>query len=159
MKRLPRHKIAGLLIVIFMAITLSPLAAFSMRSAVVMHAITGKCTGDCVTCGCSPGRSASHTCCCWFNKIEHPKNQDSEDSDCCKKKKSHRTASIAGVCPCGSSNHLDACGTEELQLLPFHFAGGLPVHYEDIIPHDVLNRLSGRNDKPPGPPPERSILS
>jgi hypothetical protein len=50
---------------IYLLIIFSPLASVAIQSNVIAHAVMGKCSGDCRIDGCSPERSAAHTCCCW----------------------------------------------------------------------------------------------
>lgn len=157
MKRFPRHIIACVLTLIFLAITFSPLANLGMHSAIIAHAITGECTGDCDTCGCTPERSESHTCCCWYNKLKNNDKHHEQEAGCCKKNKKLRTSTISSNCPCGSGKQLALCGTEELQVLPYHFSGGITLLREDNFSHQTPDRLVGRNVKPPVPPPELSI--
>ncbi len=59
-----RKSIALSLLVLYLVIAFSPLAALAMHSKQVLHAVTGECTGDCGICGCSVESRASGTCCC-----------------------------------------------------------------------------------------------
>lgn len=59
-----RRQWAAMLTLVYMLITLSPLAPFAMHSKYVAHAVTGECSGDCHVDGCSLESRANHTCCC-----------------------------------------------------------------------------------------------
>lgn len=156
-KRLPRHIIAGLLALIFVGISLSPLAKIGMHSSIITQAIPGECSGDCDTCGCSPERRASHSCCCWLNKRKNHDKHDEQVADCCKKNSKVKTSAISGYCPCGSAKQFSLWGKEELQLLPYNFNGGITLLREDRFFHHSPLQLVGRSIKPPVPPPELSI--
>ena len=85
-----RRVLAALLLtVVYLAVTLSPLAPLALQSPSLAHAITGECSGDCDICGCSAEARANHTCCC-AQKKKHDSHDDSHDDsplpDCCKKK-------------------------------------------------------------------------
>jgi hypothetical protein len=150
----PRRIIAGLICVIFLMITISPLAAITMRFATVAHAVSGVCTGDCDTCECAPERRASHTCCCWYNKLKRHDSHNKQQADCCMKTKSNKTATMTSTCPCGSGKQLALCNAEEMQYMPYRSAMEIPVPHGDTLSHNVPARLAGRNGEPPDPPPK-----
>jgi hypothetical protein len=152
----PRRIIANVLIVIFFAITISPLANLSMRFAVISHAITGECTGDCDTCGCLPERRALHTCCCQ-NKLKKRDRHNEQVTGCCKKRNNKQTPAVSQACPCGKGKKLALWEKEEFLVLPYHFSENIALLCEDMFLHDAPDRLVGRNVKPPVPPPELSI--
>lgn len=68
MRKPHRHITSLFLIMIYLLIIFSPLASVAIQSKVGAHAVMGKCSGDCGIDGCSPERSAAHTCCCWQKK-------------------------------------------------------------------------------------------
>lgn len=158
MKRLPRHIIAGVLALLFLAIIFSPLANLGLHSAIIIHAMTGECSGDCDICGCSPERRASHTCCCWLKKLKNNPNHNEQATGCCIKEKKAQTRTLSSTCPCGSGKQLALWGKEELQVLPYHFSGSNVLLRKDRFSHQTSDRLVSRNVKPPVPPPERPIL-
>jgi len=154
-----RRIIASGLFVVFLTITLSPLANLSMRFASVAHAVSGQCTGDCDTCGCSPERRASHTCCCWYNKLKQHDSHNEQKADCCKKAKKSETAKLTSTCPCGSGKQLAFCSEQEFQIVPYHFTMEIPVPDGDSLSNEIPDRLVGRICEPPVPPPKLSFLT
>lgn len=64
LKRAKRSTIAGILAVIYLIISLSPLASLAIYSKSMAHALTNECSGDCNICGCSAESRANRTCCC-----------------------------------------------------------------------------------------------
>ena len=155
---------ALVLTIVYMGITMSPLAPFAMHSKVIAHAVTGECSGDCDICGCSPERRANHTCCCALKKQreQHAHEEgDKEIPECCRKKQDTDKVTILKCnCPCGNSKHAALFGiatTEE--LLP---ARGIEHSYspmEQRLQHNLLPRLASRHSDPPDPPPRLSYIS
>lgn len=158
MNQFSRRIIAGVLSVIFLAITLSPLANISMLFATVAHAVSGNCTGDCDTCGCSLERRASQTCCCWYNKLKRHDHNNAQEADCCKKAPKKTTATLTSTCPCGSGKPLALCAVQEIQIVPNHFTMEIPTPDEDSLSHNGPDRFTDRNCEPPVPPPKFSHL-
>ena len=79
-----RHITALLLSIIYLLIVCTPLAPFAMQSKLIVHAVTGECTGDCGIDGCSHERCANHTCCCWQKKQRALQNANPySDGDVC----------------------------------------------------------------------------
>lgn len=154
-----RRIIASGLFVMFLTITLSPLANLSMRFAAVAHAVSGQCTGDCDTCGCSLERRAAHTCCCWYNKLKQHASHKAGETDCCRKAKNSETEKLTSTCPCGSGKTLALCALQEFQIVPYHFTMEIPPPAEDSLSHDIPDRLVGRTGEPPVPPPKLSSLT
>ena len=155
MKRFFHYLAALLFTAVYMVIIMAPLAPLAMRSAAVVHAMTGECVGDCAICGCSPERSASHTCCCWKKKLLHEHDQE-KVPECCRKK--HRTSGpmLTCNCPCGSSKLLGLWGEGKFELLPYRFIAGVPVLLEDALSSCHRDRLHDRSGEPPDPPPKLS---
>jgi hypothetical protein len=54
---------------VYLLVILAPLAPAVLHSAMLAHVLTGECTGDCRSCGCSPERTATRACCCWQKKL------------------------------------------------------------------------------------------
>jgi len=86
-KRKLRRPIAGIMTLIYILITLMPLAPLAMHSKSVVHAVTGECSGDCNICGCSPVSRANNTCCCARKKQQQAAAAQLADDDCCSSKK------------------------------------------------------------------------
>ena len=166
-----RYITALILTVIYLLITMSPLAPLVMHSPRMAHAITGECVGDCTVCGCSPERSANHTCCCWQKKVQHAHDADQEQvPDCCKKKhkevagsckKEDRavTPQMTCNCPCGSNKMVGLWGGEKYEQLPFHHSIDILVLNEERLFPPHRDRLSDRVGDPPDPPPKLAYLS
>ena len=77
-----RYITSLLLTTVYLLIVAGPVAPLAMQSKSVAHALTGKCSGDCMIDGCSLDRSASHTCCCWQKKRrEASASHDPSQSD------------------------------------------------------------------------------
>jgi hypothetical protein len=87
---------------IYLVITLTPLAPFAMHSKMVAHAITGECVGDCDICGCSPESRANHTCCCAKKKQKQAGLAKLIAGECCAPKVSDAPTAVKGSC-CAAS--------------------------------------------------------
>ncbi|MFA7060790.1 MAG: hypothetical protein WC156_08235 [Pedobacter sp.] len=157
--RLPRRLIASVLGLLFLAIIFSPLANLGLHSAIIAHATNGECSGDCDICGCSPERRATHTCCCWLKKLKNHPDHKEKIAGCCLKNKKAQTSILSGACPCGSGKQLALWGKEELQVLPYHFNGGIALLRKGTFSHQLPDRLVSRSVRPPVPPPELSTRS
>ena len=155
--KLPRHKITLILTAIYLVIVMGPLAPLALHSPVIAHALTGECAEDCRICGCSPERSASHTCCCWQKKLRQEKladQQEAQNGGCCKKKK-NRTARVAiSEIPCGSGKLITFSGADNDELLPYHFNGSIIAHHVSIRVQKPPRHLTDRHVAPPDPPPK-----
>jgi hypothetical protein len=67
-KSAKRRKIAGMMLLVYLAVMLAPLTTYAISSGFITHAITGECSGDCTIDGCSLESRANHTCCCALKK-------------------------------------------------------------------------------------------
>jgi hypothetical protein len=122
LKKVNRRSIAGVMTMIYLAITLSPLATFAMHSKVVAHVVTGECAGDCDICGCSQESRANHTCCCTQKKrmqssvakltageCSSPHDASSAQSDakgsCCDASQSTEQGAVKNACCAKSGQH------------------------------------------------------
>jgi hypothetical protein len=147
---------------IYLLITISPLAPLAMQSRSVAHAVTGECSGDCDICGCSLERRTSHTCCCWQKKLKHDcarHEADESSAPCCKKKPGGKKVEITCNCPCGSGKHIALWGAEKIQHLPYRFTSGIPLSLENSIEPSTPDRLTSRHGEPPDPPPKLTLIS
>ena len=158
-----RRVLAALLLtVVYLAVTLSPLAPLALQSPSLAHAITGECSGDCDICGCSAEARANHTCCC-AQKKKHDSHDDSHDDsplpDCCKKKAAKKVTVLKCNCPCGSGKTLALLNPVSSELLPFVFVAGelRPFTIEQYS--SFPRTLSSRRSDPPEPPPRLTTLS
>lgn len=177
MKITLRNIIAGLLTILFLAITLSPLATLAMRSPAVAHAVTGECSGNCDICGCSPERRANHTCCCSLKRqmqqrgecAEHAADEGDTASadirheernpvpDCCRTKQAVKRVMVLRCnCPCGKGKLPALWGMEKYELLPCQFTENIVHPQEESNSHDPAQRLTSRHNEPPDPPPKLS---
>lgn len=155
-----RSIVTSLLLVIYLLITMSALAALALKSPRVAHAITGECAGDCDICGCSPERRANHSCCCWLNRMKHEHGHDEEDVPaCCRKKKQGGKAVLTCNCPCGSSKELGLSGAGKSEQLPYRFTARLPSADAGALVSSYRKRPTDRHDEPPDPPPRVPFLS
>ncbi|GFO61908.1 hypothetical protein GMST_42330 [Geomonas silvestris] len=153
-----RAVIALPMLLIYLCLSVSPLISPTLRSKVVLHALTGACTGSCDTCGCPPESSTRGTCCCAKQRQLAGNHRHEELPDCCRKTASDSGATVISCgCPCGKSDSLLAAAEKAGELLPFYFQPGFAIPRSDTrhleMPRTVLSRLP----EPPDPPPD--ILS
>ena len=154
MRRLPRLIPAIVLIILYAMIAMSPLASIALRSPVIAHALTGECASDCSICGCSPERSANHTCCCWQKKQLNKPDVDKEEPDCCRKL--HRSKSSSATIssrPCGSGKIIATFGVGQNELIPFLFSLDKLVIFEASLYTHIPARRMDWPGEPPDPPP------
>lgn len=156
-----RKSIALILTTVYLTIVLGSLAPLALHSPVVAHALTGECAEDCRICGCSPERSASHTCCCWQKKLRREKLEAQEQpmADCCTKNKKRTSEVSISECPCGSGKFLAFTSSDRDELLPYHFNGSIIILQEPVRFARVSPCLTDRHIPPPDPPPKTSPLS
>lgn len=162
MKKPARFSIALVLTIIYVAITVCPLAPLAFCSKIIAHAITGESSGDCNICGCSAERRANHTCCCWQKKLKQQCDHDEQSNqaaDCCKKKQSHKTTAITSNCQCGSGKQLVFTGSVRYEVLPNNFAEEEFSPPDNSLPHNTPRRFTTRHIEPPDPPPKILIFS
>jgi hypothetical protein len=154
MKISPRSIVALILAAIYMLIVMRPLAPLAMQSRDIKHpAITGQCSGDCAVCGCSPERSASHTCCCWQKKLREKRKAERQKA-CCLGKVKKAVYELSCDCPCNENSLPGMNGTASNEQIPYHFTTNLDYKsVEDILP-GCRNRLKDRPGDPPDPPPK-----
>ncbi|BCS55338.1 hypothetical protein [Geobacter sp. SVR] len=174
MKLFRRHIIALGLAVIYLTITVSPLASVVMRSKTVAYAMTGECVGDCDICGCSPESRANKTCCCAIKKRmeQHRHTAEQHDSSektaastdndadkktgkCCKKNKAGTKVTVLSCnCPCGKGKTLATGGAGKNELVPYRFAESISPPSDYGTYHITPQRLTSRHPEPPVPPPK-----
>ncbi|NVN89244.1 MAG: hypothetical protein HXX11_01460 [Desulfuromonadales bacterium] len=161
--KMPNRSITALLMtVIYLLITLLPLAPLAMHSKSVAHAVTGQCSGDCDICGCSPERRASHTCCCWLNKLKknHAHLDDKKNvPSCCKNKPPRKVVELTCNCPCGSNKLFSLWGAEQNQHVPFRYSVSTPLPRVQLHTHPSPECLTSLHGEPPDPPPKVSVRS
>lgn len=86
--------------VVYLLIVFSPLAPLAMQSNLNIHAHVGECSGDCRIDGCSPERSAAHTCCCWQSRKKTARAAFTGSAgDCCGTGSASAASKPAGHCP------------------------------------------------------------
>jgi len=154
MRRLPRFIPAIVLVVLYAMIVLSPLAPMALRSPMIAHAITGECVSDCSICGCSPERSANHTCCCWQKKRLHEQESYQDEPECCRKKHHGKKVSIISRCHCGGNRTIAFFGAGNNELLPFLFSLDNLVIFELTLNAHIVACQSDWPGEPPDPPPK-----
>lgn len=156
-RRSKRCLIAAMLTAIYLAIVLSPLVSLAMQSNVVVHAITGECSGDCDLCGCSPESRANRTCCCAKKRqqLAHVHVDDEEGTpDCCKKEAAAKKTIISCGCPCGSRTKAVLSTSASSEVLPFHFMEQFNRPHAISTCSSPARRLASRHREPPDPPPK-----
>lgn len=187
MKMPARNILAFVLTIMYLVIMMSPLAPLVLHSKVIAHAMTGECTGDCDTCGCSQERRANHTCCCALKKRREQaarlvcvtpvlgcckKKQTSKIpsasngcervapvSECCKKKPAKKRVATLSTCPCGSGKHLALFSAEQIELLPNQLGRYVYPFLESVLNYQHPHHLISRTVEPPDPPPKISLHS
>lgn len=153
----PRNLTALTMMVIYLCISLAPLLSPALRSKAVLHVLTGECTGECVSCGCSARSSSNGTCCCAKKRQQLAESRENEKlPECCKKAPpSTGTVTLSCGCPCGDSKSVLAFAGKSGEVLPFYFQASLRAprtaarHLE--LPHSLTSRLR----EPPDPPPAK----
>ena len=98
-RRAKRQSIAFVMTIIYLLITLSPLASIAMHSKSFVHVVTGECTGDCDTCGCSPASRSDQTCCCARKRQQQTGFVKLSRGDCCSNKPAPTPVSKKSCCP------------------------------------------------------------
>lgn len=161
LRRPRRTFVATALTVIYLMISLSPLASLAMHSKTVTHAMTGECSGDCDICGCSPESRASKTCCCSKKMAQEAHAHDVDDHDgtpdCCKNKPAGKKTVITSCgCPCGSGKPLALSGGVAQELLPYHFTEQPVRSHSGTNYCAISQRLISRHAEPPDPPPRQA---
>lgn len=146
-----RYLTAFLLTVIYLAMTLGPLAPLALRSPRAAHALTGECAGDCDICGCTAEKRASHTCCCALKKKMEAEQRMARD--CCKPKPDNGTFVLKCGCPCGSKEQAAFTSFDKNELLPFTFRNAISTPVMRPIPPARPRPLVSRDGEPPEPPP------
>lgn len=145
-----RFLTALLLTVVYLLMTLSPLAPLALRSPHLAHAITGECVGDCDICGCSPEQRANHTCCCAQKK---KLDQHEKTRECCKPKGAEATPVLKCSCPCGSAKQVTLLNFAKSEAIPFSFTPSLATPFSASPPAAAPSQPVSRWAEPPEPPP------
>lgn len=153
-----RSIIATTLTIIYLMISLSPLTSLAMNSKTLAHALTGECTGDCDTCGCSIERRSSRTCCCSIKRQQQAHIHDDEDvtPGCCKKKPGEKKTVIANGCPCDSEKQAVLSGCARSEVLPFYFTEQVAISHVDTLFTNPTHFFTSRHIEPPDPPPRQT---
>jgi hypothetical protein len=159
-----RTVIASVLTLIYLLILLSPLASPALHAQPGRHAVTGECSGDCVTDGCSIQSRAGKTCCCAKKKQQHGQLEHADKKisapDCCKKNTlTKKTVIISCGSPCNNGKHVAMSAGGSSELIPFYFAELCSIPHSDTIFTNTRDRLTSRHGDPPDPPPKLSLNS
>lgn len=154
-KRTKRCIGAVTLMVIYLMVSLSPLTSLVMHSKTVAHALTGECTGNCSTCGCSMESMATRTCCCAIKQQQELVYNDWQDGT------PDRKQVVIASCGCASGNgkHVALPISETSELLPCYFTAQFSIPNSDTRFPLHIETLTSFQDEPPDPPPKISIHS
>lgn len=179
MKKPGRTITALLLTTIYLLMVSTPLAPLVLQSKMIVHAVTGECSGDCRIDGCSAERSAAHTCCCWQKKnAEYSDVRQQVNSGCCGAQKaarcetlsrhahdegvepgtagdsgSRKQRTIISSAPCGNGKLFTLSNGEITWHLPFSFLKEVPSPEQSSLTLLSPDRLLSRHGDPPDPPP------
>ncbi|GAM09728.1 hypothetical protein OR1_02008 [Geobacter sp. OR-1] len=132
MRNVPRTYAAALLIIAYVTLLLGQLAPMAMGSAIITHAITGECSGDCDIDGCSPASRANHTCCCGQKKQQRvamiqPAMKtavtQAGKACCCPTKVRQSSVPVFSCCKNTSADHAEAAATATQDSLPVYKCG------------------------------------
>lgn len=162
MKLLGRSHIAIILVVIYTLIIMAPLASSVMNSKTLAHALTGECTRDCATCGCSAESMATGTCCCMKKQQQaHVHNDDHDGTPDCDQKTPDRKQIVFASCGCpsGSREHAALSGSGTSELLPCYFTAPFITPCTDTRFPTLTWRVTSFQGEPPDPPPKISTIS
>ena len=155
-RRLPHRNLSALLLmVIYLVITMSPLAPVALKNSYLAHATNGECVGDCNICGCSLDQRVNHTCCC-EQKLKRKAKQEAEFSGCCKENREGEGPVLRCSCPCGSEKVLTLLNLPNSEVLPFVFITGSSCGLVTTEHHEHSRRMLTRFGEPPDPPPRLS---
>lgn len=153
-----RASIALVLVVVYTAIIMSPLA---LHLPAIARAMTVECSGDCGKCGCSPVQSANRTCCCWQKKHQERHNhEDDRTAACCKKNKDHHSKPVLSCgSPCRDVKAMFLCTEDNSEQIPCMFrATAIAVHGK-ALSATYRSTLTDLHLSPPDPPPKLTHLS
>ena len=148
-----RYFTALFLTVVYLLVTISPLAPVVLRGDSVAHAATGECADNGNICRCSPELRANHTCCCCQKQQKQEADLAAGVPDCCKKKKSCKVTLTRRDCPCGSGKALAFLNLAKSESLPFVFDTELKCRLTPTELHSLPPRLTTRLGDPPDLPP------
>ncbi len=156
-----RSIFASVLTVIYLLISLSPLASPALYSQPGTHAPASECTGDCRIDGCTTESRVNKTCCCAKKALQHSSLQHKDDvtstPDCCKKESStHKTAILSCGCPGKDGQHVTLSAGDSSEQIPFHFTELCSIPHIATTFTNFKDHLTSRHDDPPDPPPKLS---
>jgi hypothetical protein len=157
-----RSIIATMLTVIYLMISLSPFASFTMNSIKAGYILTVECSGDCNTCGCPAESRANRSCCCSKKHQQKVVAHDDKHNgpDCCKKAPAKKKTVIASCgSPCGSGEQIALSAIDTSELIPVNFTEQFTLPQTDTTFINQTYQLLSRHDDPPDPPPKLSALS
>jgi len=98
-KKLHRYITAAILTLLYILIALTPLSPLALKFPRFAHDVTGECSGDCDSDGCSLESRANHTCCCWQKKLKQAGvSQKPFSGSCCILPAAVATAPMGGCC-------------------------------------------------------------
>lgn len=157
MRLLTRFHIALILAVIYTLIIMSPLTATALNSTMAAHILTGECTGNCASCGCSAASMAAGSCCCMKKQQQAHAREDnkgcSPDFDQRTSERKQILSTTCG-CPCGNEENAALFDSETSELLPYYFTSQFSSLYAETSFPLLGDRLALFHGEPPDPPPK-----
>lgn len=155
-----RSHIAIILTVIYTLIIISPLAARVLSSKSITHVLTGECTGDCRSCGCSVEGRVTRSCCCVKKKQQQALARHGVQAgaaDCCSKAPPRIPVVIVSCgSPCGGGKHVALSGGGFSELFPSYFMARFGVPCTGARFPLLSATLASCEGEPPDPPPKNS---
>ena len=143
----PRYFTALFLTVVYLIITMSPLAPVALLRGSLAHSMTVESAGNGDVCRCSPERRAGHTCCCQQKSYQ----KADQVAACCNKKGSGKGMVIS--CSCGTGKVFALLNLSKSEILPFVFDAEAGCQLSATEHNDHHRRMPSRPDDPPVPPP------
>jgi len=153
----PRYFTTLFVMVIYLIITISPLASAVLHNHNLVNAMVAEHSSESSTCRCSLEKRANHTCCCQQNA---QKNQaDAAVPDCCKKNTEGMASVASCTCSCGSGKVIALLKLPKSEIIPFIFDDYLDCRLTVTELNGTYGRMPTRPGEPPDPPPHLSFIS
>jgi hypothetical protein len=150
-----RRTFACLLTVIYLMISLGPLASLALHRDAASPALGGPCSGDCNICGCSPESRATRSCCCSRQRQQARLSDPGKQSlpECCPKEPKETVIASCG-CPCGTDTSFLLAANNKGKILPYQYIWQLATPHSETLYHELPHLFTSQYLAPPDPPPK-----